>query len=114
MEEGPSRNWRARGWVMVAAGVFLILLMAAIVRAMAPAMLRPGASIDGTTFTGSPQQAQLFLGLLGLVALFGALSALNGLYMIAAGRRSPAGARLLLALFFLLFALGWAVRRGLV
>jgi hypothetical protein len=34
--------------------------------------------------------------------------------MIAAGRRSPAGARLLLALFFLLFALGWAVRRGLV
>ncbi|HEX8262518.1 MAG TPA: hypothetical protein VF547_06565, partial [Allosphingosinicella sp.] len=77
-------------------------------------LLRPGLATGGTTFTGTAGQGRLFLGLLALVGLFGALSAVNGAYMIATGRRNAVRVRVVLALVLLLFAIGWAVRRGLV
>ena len=107
-------NWRVRGWVMVVVGLFLILFMAGIAWNVAPPMLRPGVEVGGTTFTGSAEQGQIFLGLFALVGLFGAISLANGVHMIATGRRSPALTGIILALFLLLFAVGWAVRRGFV
>jgi hypothetical protein len=113
-EKGTGPNWRARGWVLVAVGLFLVLFMAAIAWNLAPIMLRPGVEVDGTSFTGTEAQGQIFLGLFGLVGLFGAMSVANGAWMIATGRRSPTATRLFMILLLLLFALGWAIRRELV
>ncbi|HLL31630.1 MAG TPA: hypothetical protein VK403_11585 [Allosphingosinicella sp.] len=113
-EQGPIPNWRARGRVLVAVGLFLVLFMAAIAWDLAPIMLAPGVTIEGTTFTGTAAQGRIFLGLFALVGLFGAFCVANGAFMIAAGRRSPPLTRIFLALLLLLLAFGWAVRRGLV
>jgi polyferredoxin len=113
-EQGPGPNWRMRGRVLVAVGLFLVLLMAGVAWNLAPIMVRPGEEVDGTTFTGTAAQGQIFLGLFALVALFGAMSAANGVWMIATGRRSPTGTRLFMIVFLALFALGWAIRRGMV
>jgi hypothetical protein len=107
-------NWRVRGWVLVVIGLFLLILMGAIAWNLAPLMLRPGIETGGARFTGTAQQGQIFLGLFALVGLFGALSLVNGVHMIATGRRSRAFTVVTLALFLLLFALGWAIRRGFV
>lgn len=113
-EQGAGPNWRVRGWVLVAVGLFLMLFMAAIAWNLAPIMLSPGVEVDGTRFTGTAAQGQIFLGLFALVALFGAMAAANGLWMIATGRRSPTGTRLFMIACLALFVLGWAIRRGLI
>ena len=114
MAQPSLPNWRIRGRVLVAVGLFLVLFMGAIALNVAPILLSPGVEIDGMTFTGSEAQAQIFLGLFALVGLFGIVSVLNGAWMIATGRRSRVGVRVFLTLFLILFALGWAVRRGMV
>jgi uncharacterized membrane protein HdeD (DUF308 family) len=114
MEREPSFDWRARGVVLVAAGLFLDLLIAAVAWHVAPGALAPGVEVDGTTFTGTPAQGRLLLGFLALVGLFGALCVASGIHMIATGRRSRRAAGAGLALFLLLCAFGLAIRRGLV
>ncbi|HEX8124442.1 MAG TPA: hypothetical protein VF548_02565 [Allosphingosinicella sp.] len=113
-EQGPGPNWRMRGRVLVAVGLFLVLFMGAVTWNLAPMMLSPGVKVDGSTFTGTATQGQIFLVLFALVGLFGAMSVGNGAWMMATGRRSRVGARIFLVLFALLLALGWAIRRGLV
>jgi hypothetical protein len=113
-EQGQGPNWRVRGRVLVAVGLFLVLFMGAIAWSLAPIMLSPGVAVDGTTFTGTAAQGQIFLGLFALVGLFGAMAVANGVWMIATGRRSPTGTRLFMIAFLALFALGWAIRRGLI
>jgi len=108
------KNWRVRGWILVVLGLFLVLVMGAITLNLAPAMLNPGVETADTTFTGSEEQAQVFLGLFALVILFGALCVANGLYMIATGLRSRTFTVATLALAALLFAIGWAIRRKLI
>lgn len=103
-----------RGRVLAAVGLFLMLFMGAIARNLAPILLRPGVEVDGSSFTGTAAQGQIFLGLFALVGLFGAMSLANGVWMIATGRRSPTGTRLFMILFLALFALAWAIRRGLI
>lgn len=113
-EQGPGPNWRMRGRVLVAVGLFLVLFMSAIAWNLAPMVLRPGEEVGGSTFTGTVAQGRIFLGLFALVGLFGATSVANGAWMMATGRRSRVGIRAFLLIFALLFALGWAIRRGLV
>jgi ABC-type Na+ efflux pump permease subunit len=113
-EQGQGPNWRVRGRVLVAVGLFLVLSMGAIAWNLAPIMVSPGVEVDGSTFAGTAAQGQIFLGLFGLVGLFGAMTVANGAWMMATGRRSPAGTCISMILFLLLFALGWAIRRGLV
>ncbi|HEX9964773.1 MAG TPA: hypothetical protein VGB04_07300 [Allosphingosinicella sp.] len=113
-EQGPGPNWRVRGGVLLAVGLFLVLFMAGIAWNLAPIMLSPGVAIDGSTFTGTEAQGQIFLGLFALVGLFGAMCVANGVWMMATGRRSPTGTRLFMIVFLALFALGWAIRRGMV
>ena len=114
MTREPGPNWRVRGRVLVAVGLLLVLFMAAIAWNLAPMMMSPGVEVGGTTFTGTAAQGQIFLGLFALVGLFGAMSVANGAWMMATGRRSHVGVRVFLLLFFMLLALGWAIRRGLV
>lgn len=113
-DQGPGPNWRMRGRVLVGVGLFLVLFMAAIAWNLAPIMLSPGVEIDGTSFTGTEAQGQIFLGLFGVVGLFGAICVANGVWMMATGQRSPRGTRLFMIVLLALFALGWAIRRGLV
>lgn len=107
-------NWRMRGWILLVAGLFLVLVMGAVVLNLAPAMLNPGIETGGTTFTGSAEQAQVFLGLFALVILFGALCIANGLYMIATGTRNRVFTIATLAFAALLYAAAWAIRRKLI
>jgi len=110
---GP-RNIRVRGWVLVGLGLFLTLFMGAIAWYVTPMMLHPGKEIDGTTFTGKPSDAEFAFTIFGLVILFGLLSVANGAWMIAKGRQNRAFVIVSLAIFALLFAIGWAIRRKLI
>jgi hypothetical protein len=113
-DRGSGPNWRARGGVLIAVGLFLVLLMGGIAWNLAPMVLRPGEEVDGSTFTGTAEQGRIFLGLLALVGLFGAVSVANGAWMMATGRRSRVGVRVFLLILAPLFVLGWAIKRGMV
>ena len=107
-------NWRVRGWILVVLGLFLVLVMGAIALNLAPAMLNPGVETGGATFTGSAEQAQVFLGLFALVILFGALAIANGVHMIATGARNRVFTAATMVFAALLFATAWAIRRKLI
>jgi hypothetical protein len=113
-DRGSEPNWRARGGVLVAVGLFLVLLMGAIAWNLAPMVARPGEEVDGSTFTGTAEQGRIIMGLFALVGLFGAVSVANGAWMMATGRRSRVGVRVFLLILAPLFVLGWAIKRGLV
>lgn len=88
---GPMRavrESRARGWVLLLIGLFLILFMAAITWNMAPMLMEPGADSDGGRFTGTADQARMILMLFAAIIAFGAASAANGAFQIATGRQS--------------------------
>ena len=74
--------------------------MGAITWNMLPTLLHPGGRSRAATFTGTPDQARMILGLFLLVIAFGALGTVNALYMIATGRQNRVvrrSSRLLLA-----------------
>ena len=108
------RNIRIRGWVLLGLGLFLVLFMGAITWNLLPTLLHPGKPADGMTFGGTEQQAEMFLGIFGLVILFGIFSVANGLYMIVRGRQNRLFALLALLIGVVLFAIAWAVRRKFV
>lgn len=84
---GPMKGGKkatARGWVLLVLGLILVLMMGAIIVAVAPMMLYP----DPETFTGTPEQARMFLTLFAVVFFFGVMSMANGLYIIATGRQN--------------------------
>lgn len=88
---GPMRFEKGstvRGWVLLLIGLFLVLLMGAITWNLAPTMLHPGKEVDGGTFTGTAEEARMFLGLFALVIAFGLMAAINGVFIIATGRQS--------------------------
>ena len=80
----------ARGWLLLACGLFLVLFMGAITLNLAPTMLHPGKDIAGGTFTGTAEQARVFLGLFALVILCGIMSTIYGIFMIVTRRQSVA------------------------
>ncbi len=110
---GPG-NIRMRGWVLIGIGLFLVLLMGTIAWNVAPSMLNPGKEMAGMRFDGTPDQAELFLGIFALVILFGALSLANGIYMVAKGRPNRLFTIVGLLIVAILFAIAWAVRRGMI
>ena len=76
----------ARGWLLVAIGLFLVLFMGAITIAVAPTLLHPPKDMDGNSI--SPEQARIFLALFGMVILFGLLSLVYGIFQITTRRES--------------------------
>src|SRR6267142_1585500 len=66
-----TRFVRRLGWVQLIIGLFLVGLMGTIIFSLAPTLLQPGEIDRGSAFTGSPEQAQLILGVFGLVIVFG-------------------------------------------
>ncbi|HYG30798.1 MAG TPA: hypothetical protein VD887_11360 [Allosphingosinicella sp.] len=92
---------RARGWLLLGLGLFLVVFMGAIAATVGGPLLHAGAEVDGTTFTGTADQAQTVIQLFGAVILFGAVTAAYGTYMIVTGRQS----RFFLIASLLLFGL---------
>ena len=89
---GPMRavrESRARGWILLVLGLFLIVFMGVITLNLAPSLLSPGETgSDGSSFTGTADQARTALGLFLMVILFGFVATANGVYIIRTGRQS--------------------------
>ena len=96
-----------RGILLLVLGLFLLGLMGSVTWYMAPMLLRPGVEMaDGSTFTGTPEQARMALGLFALVLLFGLVATANGIFMIVTRRQSWAFIVVTLALAALLLLVG--------
>ena len=103
---GPMRSVGespARGAVLLVIGLFLLALMGTITWALLPGLLNPGETLaDGSSFTGTAEQARMVLILFGLVLAFGLTAVLNGIHMIVTRRQSWA------------FVIGTLVLAGLI
>jgi len=109
---GPMRQVGespVRGWILVVLGAFLILFMGAITLMLAPTMLNPGETIDGSSFTGTAEQARMALLLFGAVILFGFVAFANGIYMLRTKRQSKGFVVATLVLAAVLLVLGWTI-----
>lgn len=102
------REPRARGWILLFLGLFLVVFMAAIAWSVLPSMLTPGERMaDGSSFTGTAEEAQTALALFGAVILFGLVAIANGLFIIKTGRQSWAFVAVALAIAAILILLGY-------
>lgn len=108
-----ARFVRRLGWAQLVIGLFLVGLMGTITFIVAPIMLQPGEIDRGSTFTGSPEQAQLILGVFGLVIVFGLGTVVSGLWQIITGRRNRWIAIVMLGMIALLVIAGSALRKSL-
>ena len=110
-----AKQVRRLGWLQLAIGVFLVGLMGTITYKLAPLMFQAGesAGTGGAGFTGTPQQAQLILGLFGMVIVFGLGSILSGLWQIKTGRRNKWLFIFMLVLFVVLIIFSWFLRSKL-
>jgi MFS family permease len=108
-----AQRIRRLGWLLLVLGLFLVGMMVTITVLVAPMMLYPGAAVEGSRFTGSPEQAFLVLGMFGIVIVFGLACIANGLWQIATGRRNIWIVIAILLITFLLLAIAGGVRKAL-
>lgn len=84
-----ERSTRIWGIVLLVIGLALVWGMSRVIGYLSPGFARPGERLaDGLTFKGTAEQARFALWLLRAVLAFGVISAINGLWQIATGRRS--------------------------
>lgn len=102
-----SKTVRTLGWVLLVCGIFLAGLLGAIVIAIGPALhsaIAGSNAADDIAFRGDAAAAVAVMRLIWVIIGLGALTAINGLYQIASGRRSR-----VLSIVTLLIGLGIAV-----
>ena len=90
---GPMRSVGEsplRGIVLLLCGLILLILMGAILYNMYPTLTHPGETIDGSTFTGTADQARITLLLFVAVLVFGLVATANGIYMLVTKQQSRA------------------------
>jgi hypothetical protein len=88
---GPMRSvgespWR--GIVLLLCGLFLLVVMGVITWNIYPTLTNPGETIEGSTFTGTADQAQITLLLFAAVIVFGLVATANGIYMLVTKQQS--------------------------
>ena len=108
-----ARQVRRLGWLQLGIGVFIVGLMGTITYNLAPLMLGAGDSRAGANFTGTPEQAQMILGLFAMVIVFGLGSILSGLWQIKTGRRNKWLFIVMVVLFVVLIVFSWYLRSAL-
>jgi membrane protease YdiL (CAAX protease family) len=81
---------RTRGVILVVCGLFLIGLMGTITIALLPTLLHAGKEGGGADFEGTAQQAQMILGLFGVIIAFGFTSLAYGIYQLVYRRENKA------------------------
>jgi len=79
---------RALGWVQVAAGLAVVMIIGLVTWGWSPTLLRPGVWIDGSRFNGTETQATMIFAFFGFLILFGMTAALNGAWLVRTGRHS--------------------------
>ena len=88
---GPMRSVGEsplRGIVLLLCGLFLLGLMGTIAYNMYPTLTHPGVTIEGSTFTGTADQARITLLLFAAVIVFGLVATANGIYMLVTRQQS--------------------------
>jgi len=108
----PTRL-RVLGVIQMLMGLFLIVLIGVITFNLAPQLLRPAETMNGSTFTGTAQQGMMILGLFGMVIAFGVGATVNGLWQIVTGKRNIWLAIMVFVLAAILFVIGAVVTNGL-
>lgn len=89
---GPMRSvgespWR--GILLLVCGLFLLILMGTITYKMYPTLTHPGITMeDGSSFTGTADQARTTLLLFAAVIVFGLVATANGIYMLVTRQQS--------------------------
>lgn len=81
---------RTRGIILVICGLILIGLMGSITIALLPTLLHAGKEGAGANFEGTAAQAQMILGLFGVIIAFGCTSLAYGIYQLVFRRESKA------------------------
>jgi hypothetical protein len=96
--------------VQVFLGVFLVGFIAIIIYNIAPTMLKPEVpDASGSRFTGTKEQGQMVLALLGVIIVFGLTTLVNGAWQVATGTRNKWILYFGVGIFILLLAFVWAV-----
>ena len=108
-----TRNIRIRGWFLLACGLFITLFMGWITWRLWPTLMRPNVAIEGTSFSGTKDEAQLILDLFGAIILFGLVGTANALYMITTGRQSRWFVLVTLLLAAAIIVAAWLATRNL-
>jgi len=89
---GPMRSVGEsplRGIVLLLCGLFLLGLMGTIAWNMYPTLTHPGVRMpDGSSFTGTADQARITLLLFAAVIVFGLVATANGIYMLITRQQS--------------------------
>lgn len=96
-EQVSAFKWRLRSWIVLVVGLFMVLFMGVV--AWLTWSIR-------ASFTGTPAQALMVVGVFGLVIAFGATCALQGWYMLANGRLNPTLNAIFIWLLVILFTVG--------
>ena len=97
-----SKQVKHTGWFQLICGLFLFILMSVVTYNVAPIML--GAKDPVHSFSGTFQQAVVFLGIISLVNLFGLINIIIGIWHIKTGRRNKFMTFIILGLAVILFA----------
>ena len=91
---GPMRSVGEsplRGIVLLLCGLILLVGMGVIAVNMYPTLSNPGVRMpDGSSFTGTADQAQITLLLFAAVIVFGLVATANGVYMLVTKQQSKA------------------------
>jgi len=89
---GPMRSVGespARAILLLICGLSLAIGMAVVYFKLVPSMLNPGVeAADGSSYTGTAEQARLFLTLFAAVFVFGLVAIANGIFMLVTRRQS--------------------------
>lgn len=104
---------RTRGIILVICGLFLIGLMGAITIALLPTLLHAGKDTGGADFEGTAEQAQMILGLFGVIIAFGCTSLAYGIYQLVYRRESKAFIVVTLLLVAVLLVAVWLTMTSL-
>jgi uncharacterized membrane protein len=80
-----------RGIVLLICGLLLVIGMGVITINLYPSLSNPGVrTIDGSTWTGTAEQARMTLLLFAAVIVFGLVATANGVYMMITKQQSKA------------------------
>ena len=105
-----SRRWSRRfGLCLVLGGVIICGLMGFVLWDMGPSLLRPGAPVTGTRFTGTPEKARMLLGIFTAVLTVGLTAFSYGLWQMFTARRSKRVIYFLVALAGALWLLAFVI-----
>jgi len=105
-----TRRWCRRfGGMLMACGLFISGLIGTVIYHVAPMLLQPGKSFDGTRFGGTPLQALVVALILAAVMCFGLTALSYGAWQVATGKRSRGVIAVMLAIWTLLLGIAGAI-----